>query len=375
MIAIFLLFLQNTKLLIFLKRTICIFLSAILGVVLLSGQDLALHRVVIDAGHGGKDPGCVSPDKKTYEKTLTLDIATKLADMIIRSYPDVEVVLSRSSDKYVSLDARASVANRCDANLFISIHINASPNKQPNGYSIHVLGQSSNKDKDLFAYNLNVCQRENAVVRLEDDYSTKYQDFDPSDPESFIFMTLMQNAYLEQSLNFAQIASDKLSSGPIPNGRGVWQDPFYVLWKTSMPAVLVELGFISNSQDLATLKSESNRELLAKCLFDAFAEYKNQYDSSVAIDKDQIPAEEAPEEKKMYGIQIFAGTNKMKDGDPAFMGYIPKRFLTFNFCRYVISVTENISEAKKNLENVKRMYPDAFLVCFMPDSTVPERVF
>lgn len=364
---------------------------ALLSSSLLAGDDLSLKKVVIDAGHGGKDPGCVSADKKTYEKTLTLDIAQRLSNMISASYPDVEVRMSRPSDRYVSLDDRASVANKADANLFISIHINASPSKQPNGYSIHVLGQSSNKDRDLFAYNLNVCQRENAVVKLEDDYTTKYQGFDPSDPESFIFMSLMQNAYLEQSLNFAQIASDKLSAGPIRNARGIWQDPFYVLWKTSMPAVLVELGFISNQDDLARLRQESCREELARCLFAAFEEYKAQYDSSVSISRNDpvLPVDKAEtvtetvtearqnslaSDVKLYGIQIFAGTSVIKEGDPALLGYSPKIFKTFNFCRYVIGVTESLEDAKKNLSEIRNRYPDAFLVSFSKDSALPERV-
>ena len=156
--------------------------------------------MVIDAGHGGKDPGAVSSDKKTYEKSIVLDIAQNLSERIRKAYPDVKVVMTRSSDKYVTLNDRAEIANKADADLFISIHINASAKNSPNGYSVHILGQSSDTNKDLFAYNMDVCRRENSVITLEDDYTTKYQGFDPSDPESFIFMTLMQNSYLEHEI-------------------------------------------------------------------------------------------------------------------------------------------------------------------------------
>ena len=249
-----------------------------------AGENLGLTTVVIDAGHGGKDAGCVSKDQKTYEKTLTLDIATTLAGKIRKAYPEVKVVLTRSDDTYVTLDDRAEIANDAHADLFISVHINANEKTSPSGYSVHVLGQSSNKNRDLFANNMEVCVRENSVIMLEDDYSTKYQGFDPSDPESYIFMMLMQNSHREQSLRFAEEVQTKLAGGPIKNDRGVSQDPFYVLWKTSMPAVLVELGFISNSTDLAALRKQSGRDNLAQRLFEAFRDYKKFYDESLRFD-------------------------------------------------------------------------------------------
>ena len=164
--------------------------------------------------------------------------------------------MTRTTDTFISLGDRADKANKNNADLFISIHVNTVSSSSPNGFSIHVLGQSSKKDRDLFAYNMNVCKRENSVMMLEDDYSTKYQGFDPSDPESFIFFNLMQNAHLEQSLLFAEDVDKAMSAGPMRNSRGIWQDPFFVLWKTAMPSVLVEIGFMSNPTDLTVLKSE-----------------------------------------------------------------------------------------------------------------------
>lgn len=266
------------------KRTICFLLLAFLSLPGLSSDKLGLSVVVIDAGHGGKDAGCVSADGKSYEKTITLDIATRLSEKIRAAYPDVKVVMTRSGDKYVTLNDRAQAANDAGGKLFISIHVNSTVKSSPNGFSVHILGQSSNKNRDLFAYNMDVCRRENSVIMLEDDYSTKYEGFDPSDPESYIFMLLMQNSHLEQSLRFAQIIEGRLKGGPFKADRGIWQDPFYVLWKTAMPSVLVELGFISNPSDLAVLRRKSRRDELAERLFEAFAEYKTIYDGSLSTD-------------------------------------------------------------------------------------------
>lgn len=375
--------------LLFLKRTICIFFFLAALVTLCPAQELGLTKVVIDAGHGGKDPGCVSRDKKTYEKTLTLDIAKKLAYKISSAYPQVQVVLTRGDDRSVSLDSRAQVANNIDANLFISIHINSSTQTAPNGYSVHVMGESSNKDRDLYAYNLNVCQRENAVIRLEDDYNTKFEGFDPSDPESFIFMTLMQNAYLEQSMLFAQMVSDELKGGPVKNGKGIWQDPFYVLWKTAMPSVLVELGFISNSSDLAVLRDPGKRDELAARLFEAFKAYKTQYDRSILIEKPQtsdaapvqqtLPAPESVSVSQpdnadvvVYGVQIFAVSRDIPGNDPAFLGYEVRKVRTGSVYKYVIGLSKEVSSARSNLLSIRKKYPDAFLVSIRENSV--ERV-
>ena len=141
------------------KHTICIFLAAVLNIFCAAADDLKLSTVVIDAGHGGKDAGAVSKDKKTYEKNLTLDIATRLSTLIRNAYPDVNVVMTRTNDQFVGLNERAVAANKAGANIFISIHINSSVNTTPNGYSVHILGQSSDKNRDLFAYNMDVCKQ------------------------------------------------------------------------------------------------------------------------------------------------------------------------------------------------------------------------
>lgn len=357
------------------KRTIYLLITVFLTCIQAPAQTLRLSTVCIDPGHGGTDPGAVSKDGKSYEKTFTLDIAKRLSEKINSECPGVKVVMTRSSDKTVALGDRAAIANKAGADLFISIHINSCPKTGPNGYSVHVLGQSSKKDRDLFAYNMDVCKRENSVILLEDDYTTTYQGFDPSDPESFIFLQLMQNSNLEQSLDFAQSVADKLKGGPITANRGIWQDPFLVLWKTSMPAVLVELGFISNSTDLSVLKSEKDRDKLATRLFNAFKEYKARYDGSLALDvevtdtartqggqapaKDITPAEESSVE---YGIQIFAGSKLLDSKDKSFMGYKPRIIKSGKLYKYVIGVESSLKETKSHLVEIRKKYPDSFLV-------------
>lgn len=371
------------------KRTITSALVALLTLVSAGAQTLSLKRVAIDPGHGGTDPGAVSSDGKSYEKTFTLDIAKRLSEKIKAECPDVEVVLTRNKDKSVALNDRAAIANKAGADLFISIHINAAASSKPNGYSVHVLGKSSNKNRDLFAYNMDVCKRENSVILLEDDYTTTYQGFDPSDPESFIFLQLMQNSNLEQSLEFASLVAEKLKSGPIKVNRGVWQDPFLVLWRTAMPAVLVELGFISNATDLATLKNSENKDKIVACLFAAFKEYKDRYDGSMTLDVENetaVPsgqerntrtAEQQKQEDRKdesvsavrYGIQIFAGSKRLPSTDKSFLGYTPYVQESGKILKYIVAVSEDPAETKKYLPEIRKKYPDAFVVKIDSDKT------
>lgn len=378
------------------KRTICILLCAVFCVAASAKDELGLKTVVIDAGHGGHDPGAVSLDKKNYEKTFTLDISRRLAAKIQDEYPDVKVVLTRNRDEYITLDGRAAAANKVSADLFISIHINSAANTSANGFSVHVLGQSSNKNRDLFAGNMDIVQRENSVIMLEDDYTTKYEGFDPSDPESYIFMLLMQNSNLNQSLDFAGIVGRNLAGGPIARDRGVSQDPFYVLWKTSMPAVLVELGFISNQADLTSLRDPEKRDDLARRLCNSFREYKTAYDRTVSMgtgapapvqepekpaQAPAAPAENAPvvdvapggnesaanavaaeEAEVLYGVQIFAISKLLPENSREFMGYVPKIIQGPKLYKYILSVSDDLDKVKSQLSTIKNKYPDAFLV-------------
>lgn len=372
----------------FLKRTICIFLAALFCCAApAAGDKLRLSTVVIDPGHGGKDAGAVSRDKKTAEKTLVLDISKTLADKIRAAYPDVKVILTRSDDRYVTLNDRADIANKADANLFISVHINSIEKTSPNGFSVHVLGQSSQKNRDLYAGNMEMVRRENSVILLEDDYTTAYGGFDPNDPESYIFMNLMQNANLEQSVRFAETVQKHLKGGPVKNDRSISQDPFLVLWRTAMPAVLLELGFISNDGDLAVLRQKARREELAERVFAAFREYKDLYDGSVGVPVPEggrprpaptAPApsgtetvqDAAPSDGTVYAIQIFAVRKEMDPKAPDFMGFAPRIIQSGSLYKYYVGVSGDAASARRHLSAVRKKYPDAFLVKITGDTVV-----
>ena len=348
---------------------------------------LKLRTVVIDPGHGGKDPGSVSRDNKTLEKNLTLSISKKFADKIRAKYPDVKVVLTRDKDEYLTLVDRAKIANNLHADLFISIHINAVEAGSANGFSSHILGQSSKKDRDLYRNNFDECVRENSVVLLEDDYSTNYQGFDPNNPESSILFSLIQNAHLEQSLQFACLASENMSKGPFRTSRGVRQDPFLVLWKTAMPSVLLECGFISNAADLAILKSSNGIDSIADNLLLTFAQFKQSYDSSLdAASGDQavpapVPApapepapvpEEAPapetvnsgkpSDSIMYGTQVLALKRKLSPGDPALKGLETITVYDAGIYRYIAGSAPDPEQAAQLRKAVRQKFPDAFAV-------------
>lgn len=335
-----------------------------------SSARLTLSTVVIDPGHGGKDAGCISPSGKTMEKTVVLDISKRLADKIRTSYPDVKVIMTRNTDKFVELQGRADIANLNKANLFISVHVNSVDGKKtgPNGYSVHILGQYTSKNRDLYAGNMDVVRRENSVIKLEDNYTTKYEGFDPSDPESYIFMNLMQNAHLEQSFKFAQYVDQEMKGGAIKRSRGISQDPFYVLWRTAMPAVLVECGFMSNDADREALISEKGREKIASDLFDAFSKYKKEYDGSSAnepVPEEPAVAEVQPESQGsevIYGTQVLVTSKVMSPSDPFFKGNSFKQYPAGKYYKYIIGSSDNLSTASAEFDKLKKSFPDSFLV-------------
>jgi N-acetylmuramoyl-L-alanine amidase len=355
-----------------------------------AGQDrLKLSTIVIDPGHGGHDPGCISADKKTQEKAIALDIAQRLSRKIGESLPGVKTVLTRSSDKFVTLSGRADIANDLGADLFISIHVNAqAKGTSANGYSIHCLGQSSREGNDLFSKNLDLIKRENSVILLEDDYKTRYQGFDPSDPQSYILFSLMQNAHLEHSLVFAEEVANAMKGGPISHNRGVSQDPFWVLWRTTMPAVLVEVGFITNANDLRALRSPEDRDRIAESLLKAVKAFKKRYDNSTAATTaperaakpEAAPAAEskpepaaepeaepAPEKAVessgvVYGVQVLATSKKMKPTDAFFKGYTPLEVRSGKLYKYILVAGDDLAAVRKKKKELDKKFPGCFLV-------------
>ena len=267
-------------------QKICIAMAMVFLLVLsvnfASAQGKKLNVVVIDAGHGGKDPGAVG--KTAKEKDIVLSVALKLGNLIKKNYPNVKVIYTRDKDVFVELGERANIANRNNADLFISIHVNSvDGNSSSHGTETFVMGLHKNDA------NLAVAKRENSVILQEDNYSSKYDGFDPNDPESNIIFSLFQNAYSDQSLLLAASIEDEFKTSIKRFDRGVKQAGFLVLWKTAMPSVLTELGFISNPEEEQYLKSDAGQTELAISIYNAFAKYKSQYDnSSVYLEK--IPA-------------------------------------------------------------------------------------
>lgn len=343
-----------------------------------------LTTVCIDAGHGGKDSGCISRDGKSVkEKDIALSIATKLAGKIQAGCPDVRTILTRSDDTFIELGERAAIANRNNAGLFLSVHVNSvDPKlnrnwKQASGFSVHVLGQYNSKNRDMYQANLDLCKRENSVILLEDDYSTKYQGYDPSDPESSILFSLMQNANLEQSLLFAGDVAEALSAGPVRKNRGISQNAFLVLWRTSMPAVLIECGFITNTDDFAAMSSAQGQEKIADCLYQAFTVFKTRYDGSVSAGQpapvraagteaagsaSQLSGTADPARGTWYGIQILAGSRQLSPADRAFKGHEPVVLPSGKIYKYILGPWDDAAQARSRMAEIRSDFPDAFLV-------------
>ena len=338
---------------------------------LYAGQpDLRLNTIVIDAGHGGKDAGTVSKDRKTYEKTLTLKISKKFAEKVTEAYPSMKVVLTRKEDLFVPLETRAAIASRNNANLFISIHINAAAKSQsPNGFSAYILGPAKKSNYDSYDVNMEVLQRENSVILLEEDYSTKYSDYDPSSPESEIFMQLMQNAFREQSLSFAESVSSSMSNGPFRKTWGVMQGNFCVLRRASMPAVLLEFGFMTNPDDLSTLRVEKNIDRIVENLFKAFSSYKEVYDASVSItpgveSEKAETSESAPKQEgtAFYGIQVLASSRELSPNDRFFKGQDVICVKSGKMYKYIICNSSDLSAVRKSYSSLKPNFPESFIV-------------
>ena len=322
---------------------------------------LKLRTVVIDPGHGGHDAGCVSRDRQTKEKDLVLDIGKRLAEKIRRECPDVKVIMTRSDDRFIELYDRAKIANKANANLFISIHVDAvdtrrNPNwRTVNGYTVYTMGESKNNA------NMETIKRENSVILLEDDYTTKYQGFDPNDTESYIFFSLMQNANQEQSVHFGEIVSREMGNGgPFRHSKGIRQAPFLVLWRTAMPSVLVECGYITSEGDLATLRTEEGRDLIAARLCRGFRIYKAEYEGTKLELEETKPAADTAAVR--YGIQIMASGKRLREGDPALKGLSAQAVPSGVLYKYIVSVSTELSTTRADLPVVKKKFPDAFLV-------------
>ena len=318
--------------------------------------------VVIDAGHGGKDPGAIG--KILREKDLNLTVAMLTGKMIKEKYPEVNVVYTRQTDIFLPLQERANIVNRNNANLFICIHTNASSGAAARGAETYVLGT------EKMSTNLDVAMRENSVIQLEADYQTNYQGFDPRSVDSYIMFELMQNNYMDQSLKYAEnVQKQIVSKLPIPN-RGVRQAAFWVLLKSACPSVLFEMGFISNPEEERYLANSENQAAIARALCDAFTNFYKPAakPESPVIEQpqDSVPqtAQTAPAELPQikYGVQICASKTPLKANDPRFKGQETKHFHVNGWYKYYIGEYTSEKDAMTRMRELKKLFPDCWVV-------------
>ena len=371
--------------------------------------------VVIDPGHGGKDVGAVGAISN--EKSINLNIALALGNLIERNLSDVRVIYTRKTDVFISLKGRAEIANRAKADLFISVHTNSVPPTKtpPQGFQVYTLGMHRAKD------NLDVAMRENSVISLEKGYEKTYQGFDPNSSESYIMFEILQSANMEKSVELARLIQRSVCSKASRNDKGVHQAGFLVLRETSMPSCLIELGFITSNEEEQFLNSSRGIDLMARGIYEAFVEYKNIYDGKVTIPhrpstKNQLPIEnvlgrlsnntktpaeqvEMPKRIKvvtqprtsqtptvkhernrqerqtsldeasasipLFKIQIFAINRELSFDSELFKGYKNISFeVDGSLHKYMIGANEDYYEILRLKEELKQEFPEAFIVAF-----------
>ncbi|PJI26828.1 N-acetylmuramoyl-L-alanine amidase family protein [Prevotella intermedia] len=371
--------------------------------------------VVIDPGHGGKDVGAVGAISN--EKSINLNIALALGNLIERNLSDVRVIYTRKTDVFISLKGRAEIANRAKADLFISVHTNSVPPTKtpPQGFQVYTLGMHRAKD------NLDVAMRENSVISLEKGYEKTYQGFDPNSSESYIMFEILQSANMEKSVELARLIQRSVCSKANRNDKGVHQAGFLVLRETSMPSCLIELGFITSNEEEQFLNSSRGIDLMARGIYEAFVEYKNIYDGKVTIPyrpstKNQLPIEnvlgrlsnnakppaqqvempkrinvvtqprttqtptvrsqrhrqerqtsldEASASIPLFKIQIFAINRELSFDSELFKGYKNISFeVDGSLHKYMIGANEDYYELLRLKEELKQEFPEAFVVAF-----------
>lgn len=293
------------------------------------GPSYKIRTVVIDAGHGGYDQGCSG--NNFLEKNVALNLSLKLGAMIEKNYPDVKVIYTRKTDVFVELHERADIANRNKADLFICIHCNANPSSSPFGTETYVMGLHKTEA------NLTVAKRENDVILMENNYSQHYDGFDPANPASHIIFSLNQHAFMEQSVLFASSIEKYLKSNSNRSSRGVKQAGFLVLWKTSMPSVLIETGFLTNSSDEKFLGSDEGQKSIAESIYFAFRDYKNDMENnSGEVSNEKVAAIENEMNKTIAAEKVEVINNAS-----------PNAGLEFNVQFYASEIEEKIIKFSK----------------------------
>ena len=374
--------------------------------------------LVIDPGHGGHDAGALGAISK--EKNINLAVALRFGKYVEQNLPEVRVIYTRKTDVFIPLNERANIANRANADLFISVHTNALPaGKVARGFETYTLGMHRAKD------NLDVAMRENSVISMEKDYQQRYQGFDPRSSESYIIFEFIQGKNMERSVELARMIQRGVCDGANRPDKGVHQAGFLVLRETSMPGCLIELGFITTSDEERLLNNDSRVDDIARGIYEAFAKYKNKYDRSVSVPyrakdsedvnlpkivPDQEPApktrvvtrgkqpkreEATPEQPKrevkkqepkkdvkkqepkkevkkaevadapVFKLQIFVGSRNLRKGDAHFKGETDyDSFQEGNLVKYTLGASTNYNEIYRLRKEKLDKFPEAFIIAF-----------
>lgn len=359
--------------------------------------------LVIDPGHGGHDAGALGAISK--EKNINLAVALRFGKYVEQNLPEVRVIYTRKTDVFIPLNERANIANRANADLFISVHTNALPaGKVARGFETYTLGMHRAKD------NLDVAMRENSVISMEKDYQQRYQGFDPRSSESYIIFEFIQGKNMERSVELARMIQRGVCDGANRPDKGVHQAGFLVLRETSMPGCLIELGFITTPDEERLLNNDSRVDDIARGIYEAFAKYKNKYDRSVSVPyrakdsedvnlpkivPDQEPApktrvvtrgkqpkreEATPEQPKrevkevkkaeiadapVFKLQIFVGSRNLRKGDAHFKGETDyDSFQEGNLVKYTLGASTNYNEIYRLRKEKLEKFPEAFIIAF-----------
>lgn len=321
--------------------------------------------VVIDAGHGGVDPGALG--KKSQEKNINFKVSNRLGQLIKEAYPEVKIIYTRTTDVKIPLARRADIANKANANLFISIHSNASKNRNANGCQTFTLGAGSDAEAKAAA------MYENEVILSEENFEETYKGFDPRSSESYIIFELMRSHDMEQSVKLAEMVQRGMVKSSVLNDRGVSSAGFLVLHRTVMPSILVELGFISNSKDESVIASKEGQEKLARGIFNGFAEYYRLYGKGKETAKSAAIQPEPAKEKTtaaksgrpVFKIQIMTSDKELGSNDKRFKGLKADCYKENGIYKYTHGESEDYNEILKLKREIADKFKDAFIVAFL----------
>ncbi|HIE72812.1 MAG TPA: N-acetylmuramoyl-L-alanine amidase [Flavobacteriales bacterium] len=357
-----------------LQRIIVVFLLITIVVFPCQSQNAnnGIKKIVIDPGHGGKDPGNLGTGRyKETEKHIALDISLLFGNYVKEAYPDIEIIYTRkTNDKFLELHERTQLANDNNADLFISIHCDAWTSPNAYGAGVYVMGMSKLKA------NMDIAMKENAVIYLEDDYKQNYEGFDPNSPESYIVFSLTQNTYLGQSLQIAEEVQQQFATRANRKSRGVKQAPFYVISRANMPSILIETGFLTNPKEEDYLNSKQGKVYLASAIFRAFRSYKESIDmASIQVDNKEQNKEKKIEIKKeviekvnpkkpsiIFKVQIGTYLKEMKNSE-RFKDIIAEEEVVNETYKYFVGNTKSKEQADKlRINMVNKGFNGAFVI-------------